>query len=147
MTQVLPIDPIADMLASIITNIPTAEQCAQIAALNDTARANIGVDCTVITTPLFLALGAIDQSAVETAIAAYDNWTIGNAYDAERDFGALYKLTTGDWSQSLPQSKDIVEIIFWKIDYLDRSFSKASNKPWDKSVTERMLTLMLAVEY
>ena len=49
--------------------------------------------------------------------------------------------------QSLPQSKDIVEIIFWKIDYLDRSFSKASNKPWDKSVTERMLTLMLAVEY
>lgn len=146
-SRVLPIDPITDTLASFMKNIPTVEQRAQTAALNDIARANIGVDCTVIMTPLFLSLGTIDQLAVETVVAAYDNWTIGNTYDAERDFGVLYKLTTGDWSQSLPQSKDIVEIIFWKIDYLDRSFSKASNRPWDKSVTERMLTLMLAVEY
>jgi Protein of unknown function (DUF3768) len=101
----------------------------------------------VIMTPLFLALCAKDQFAVETCVAAYDHWTVGNAYDGERDFGVLYKLTTGAWSQSLPQSEDIVEIIFWKFDYLDRSFSKTSGQPWDKSVTERMLTLMLATEY
>lgn len=145
--RALPIDPIRDTLASFIKNIPTVEQRAQTAALNDIARANIGVDCTVIVTPLFLALGANDQLAVETAVAAYDHWTIGNAYDGERDFGVLYKLTTGAWSQSLPPSEDIAEIIFWRIDYLDRSFSKTSSQPWDKSVTERMLTLLLAIEY
>jgi Protein of unknown function (DUF3768) len=130
-----------------LANIPNDLQRAGIAALNDEARANMCVACAISMTSRFMTLSHQDITAVKSVIEQYSHWNIGNPQDGERDFGVVYKLADGTWTQANPQSDDMVEIAFWKIEYFDLSFTQISARPWDKSVTQRLLTFMLASDY
>lgn len=130
-----------------LANIPSDLQRAGIAALNDEARANMGVVCAISMTPRFLTLSHQDIGGVKSVVEQYSQWNIGNPQDGERDFGVVYKLADGTWTEANPQSDDMVEIAFWKIEYFDLSFTQISARPWDKSVTQRLLTFMLASDY
>ena len=66
------------------------------------------------------------------AIAKFEDFTPDNDPHSEHDFGSL---------------QIAGETIFWKIDYYDESQTNASPDPSDPSVTQRLLTIMLASEY
>jgi Protein of unknown function (DUF3768) len=118
-----------------------------IGTLNDQARAAIEAETRVNMSNGFMMLDEADQSAVRLAVRDYDQWTIANAFDADRDFGILFKLANGAWTQATPNSEEIVQIIVWTIDCLDHSLKRLSTRPWDPSATVRVITLMLATEY
>lgn len=81
-------------------------------------------------------------------VVAFSKFDGDNDPHGERDFGTIYKLASGDWTQTRPDdSKDIAETVFWKIDYYDNRLEYGSDAPWDASKTTRVLTIMLASEY
>ena len=47
----------------------------------------------------------------------------------------------------LGRSKLMAQTIFFKIDYFDKALASHSPDPADPSVTERVITIMLAEEY
>jgi hypothetical protein len=123
------------------------DQRARIAALNDDARAAIGIACTLAATPGFLKLPKADQSRVCELVQSYDAWNIGiNSYE-ERDFGIVFQLADASWVTETPDGSGWLGAVFWKIDYFDPSFAAPSKRPWDKDVTARILTLMRPDEY
>jgi hypothetical protein len=65
-------------------------------------------------------------------IAVYEDFCHANDPHEEHDFGAFE--AEGD-------------VIFFKIDYFDRTLTRNSTDPADPSVTERVITIMLADEY
>lgn len=131
---------------SLVT-IPDESRRKIIGTLNDQARAAIEAETRVKMSNGFMMLDEPDQSAVRVAVRDYDQWTIANAFDADRDFGILFKLANGAWTQATPNSEEIVHIIIWTIDCLDHSLKRPSTRPWDPSATVRVITLMLATEY
>lgn len=78
------------------------------------------------------ALGYNRYAVIRAAVAQFTDFTTANDPYAEHDFGAL----TVDEN-----------LIFFKIDYYDRTERYASPDPGDPSVTTRVLTIMLASEY
>ena len=77
-------------------------------------------------------LGYPTYLQILAAIAEFDDFTPDNDPHSEHDFGSL---------------QIAGETIFWKIDYYDESQTYASPDPSDPSVTQRLLTIMLASEY
>ena len=65
-------------------------------------------------------------------IAVYDDFCHANDPYGEHDFGSF-------------EADD--QKIFFKIDYLDKALTAHSPDPSDPSVTERVITIMLAEEY
>ena len=66
------------------------------------------------------------------SIAVYDDFCHANDPYEENDFGSFE--VDG-------------QTIFFKIDYLDKALASHSCDPADPSVTERVITIMLAEEY
>jgi hypothetical protein len=80
-------------------------------------------------------VAALGQQAVERiakTIAVYDNFCHANDPHEEHDFGSF---------------EADGQTIFFKIDYFDKSLTYHSPDPSDPSVTERVITIMLANEY
>jgi len=80
-------------------------------------------------------VAALGQEAVERifqAIATFDDFYHANDPHEEHDSGSFE--VNG-------------ETILFKIDYLDKNLTHGSPDPSDPSVTERVITLMLAEEY
>ena len=101
----------------------------RIAALSDRARQTFK-DCRVIITAGVRALEDVD--AILRQVQLFDAFTPENDPYGEHDFGAIrYQGQT----------------IFWKIDYYDLDLHMHSPDPSDKTVTARVLTIMLAEEY
>lgn len=103
----------------------------KIRALNDELRQHL-IGGLAVMTPGLMALG---PNAVETAvkaIAAFDDFCQANDPYGEHDFGALEV-------EGQP--------VFFKIDYYDLTMRRRSPDPADPSVTERVITIMLASEY
>ena len=103
----------------------------KIRALNDALRQHL-IGGLAVMTPGVMALG---PNAVETAvkaIAVFDDFCHANDPHGEHDFGAIE--VEG-------------EPVFFKIDYFDRTLTRGSPDPGDPSVTERVITIMLASEY
>ena len=102
-----------------------AARSAAVRKLNDALRTTL--TGTVLMTAGVVALGPDKQAEILAAIRAFD------AFDAdpwaEHDFGAI---------------EVAGERVYFKLD-LTRAF--ASREPADPSVTERVLTIMLASEY
>jgi hypothetical protein len=103
----------------------------RIAALNDILRRSLAGGTLVLTAGI-VALGRERQQTILAAVAAFDSFDPDNDPYGERDFGAL---------------EAAGERVFFKIDYFDPSLACASRDPADPSVTNRVLTVMLAGEY
>jgi hypothetical protein len=83
-------------------------------------------------TPGVAALGAEAVARIVKTIAVYDDFCHANDPHGEHDFGSFEAEGS---------------VIFFKIDYYDKTLSRHSPDPSDPSVTERVITVMLAEEY
>jgi hypothetical protein len=102
-----------------------------IRALNDELRQNLTIGTAFITVGV-AALGAEAVARIVKTIAVYDDFCHANDPYEEHDFGSFE--VDG-------------QTIFFKIDYLDKTLASHSPDPTDPSVTERVITIMLAEEY
>jgi len=102
----------------------------RIRALNDELRRNLPNGHTVMTTGV-AALGAEAVARIVKTVAVYDFCHANDPYE-EHDFGSF---------------EADGQVIFFKIDYFDKNLTYHSPDPTDPSVTERVITIMLAEEY
>jgi Protein of unknown function (DUF3768) len=102
-----------------------------IRALNDELRQNFATGTAVMTAGV-AALGAEAVARIVKTIAVYDDFCHANDPYEEHDFGSF----EADGQR-----------IFFKIDYFDKGLTAHSPDPSDPSVTERVITIMLAEEY
>ena len=103
----------------------------RIRALNDELRHNLPSGNAVMTAGV-AALGPEAVARIVKTIAVYDDFCHANDPYGEHDFGSF--------------EADGQQILF-KIDYLDKGLTAHSPDPSDPSVTERVITIMLADEY
>jgi hypothetical protein len=104
---------------------------ARVRALNDELRQNFAKGIAVMT-PGIAALGAEAVERIVKTIAVFDDFCHANDPHEEHDFGSF---------------EADGHMIYFKIDYYDRRLSMHSPDPADPSVTERVITIMLAEEY
>ena len=78
------------------------------------------------------ALGAEAVARIVKTVAVYDDFRQANDPYEEHDFGAF---------------EAHGQVIFFKIDYFDKALTYHSPDPSNPSVTERVITIMLAEEY
>lgn len=124
------------------------EHLDAIRRLNDAARSNPGSASIANVTIGFQALPDTDRLGALAAIVSFSQFESGNDPYGEHDFGAVYRLESGQWTQDRPRDdKEICETVFWKVDYYDASLTYGSEAPWDEQQTKRVLTIMLASEY
>src|SRR5258708_4836228 len=103
----------------------------RIRALNDELRQHLIGGLAVIT-PGVAALGQEAVERIVKTIAVFDDFCHENDPYEEHDFGSF----------------DVDgHTMMFKIDYLDQSMSMHSPDPADPSVTQRVITIMLAEEY
>jgi Protein of unknown function (DUF3768) len=103
----------------------------RIRALNDELRRNLPNGHAVITAGV-AALGAEVVAKILKTVAVYDEFCQANDPYEEHDFGSFEADS---------------QVIFFKIDYFDKALTYHSPDPSDPSVTERVITIMLAEEY
>jgi hypothetical protein len=103
----------------------------RICALNDELR-RFGRGGRIVITAGIQALGTEGVAGVLAAVAGFDTFTADNDPYGEHDCAIL--------------TVDGVRVLF-KIDYYDRSLTYHSPDPSDPTVTERVMTVMLASEY
>ncbi len=108
-----------------------ATKTEQIRALNDRLRQTFSEGTAVMTCGV-AALGAEAVARIVKAIAVYDDFCRANDPHEEHDFGSF---------------EADGQTIFFKIDYYDKSLTYHSPDAADGSVTERVITIMLAEEY
>jgi len=104
---------------------------ARIRALNDELRQHLTGRMAVIT-PGVAALGPEAVERIVKTIAGFDDFCRANDPYEEHDFGSF--------------ETDGHKIMF-KIDYYDRELSMHSPDPADPSVSQRVITVMLAEEH
>jgi hypothetical protein len=111
---------------------PTMEaKTARIRELNDQLRQNFA-DGIAVMTPGIAALGPEAVERIVKTIAVYDDFCHANDPHEEHDFGCF----EADGNK-----------IFFKIDYYDKALTCHSPDPADPTVTQRVITIMLAEEY
>ena len=103
----------------------------RIRTLNDELRQHL-LGGLAVMTPGVAALGPQAVDRIVKTISVYDDFCHANDPHQEHDFGSFEAEGT---------------TIFFKIDYFDRSLAGHSPDPADPSVTERVITIMLAEEY
>lgn len=102
-----------------------------IRSLNDRLRKDFSTGHAVITSGV-AALGAEAVARIVKTIAVFDDFCHANDPHEEHDFGAF---------------EADGHTIFFKIDYYDETLSGHSPDAADPSVTQRVITVMLAEEY
>ena len=103
----------------------------RIRELNDELRQNLHGGLAVMT-PGVAALGQQAVERIVQTISVFDDFCHANDPYEEHDFGSF---------------EAEGEKIFFKIDYFDKRLTYHSPDPSDASVTERVITIMLADEY
>lgn len=102
-----------------------------IRALNDQLRTRLTGGAAVMT-PGVAALGAEAVNRAIQAISIFNDFYEDNDPNQEHDFGAI----------------DIEgQKVFFKIDYYSPDLQSGSEDPSDPTVTQRVMTVMLASEY
>jgi hypothetical protein len=107
------------------------QKTARIRSLNDALR-RCGRGGRIMMTAGIEALGSEKRARVLSAIAAFDNFNEDNDPYGEHDCATL-------------RVADIR--VLFKIDYYDRELRFHSSDPSDPTVTQRVLTVLLAEEY
>lgn len=124
------------------------EHLDTIRRLNDAARSRPGSASIANVTIGFQSLPDADRFAALAAIVGFSKFDDDNDPYGEHDFGAVYRLASGPWTQDRPDDDTVIgETVFWKVDYYDISLTFGSEAPWDERRTRRVLTIMLASEY
>jgi hypothetical protein len=108
-----------------------SDKTKAIRRLNDELRQNFSTGTALLTAGV-AALGGDAVARIVKTIAVYDDFCHANDPYEEHDFGAF----------EVDGQK-----LFFKIDYYDKARCCASPDPSDPSVTERVITVMLAEEY
>lgn len=103
----------------------------RIRALNDELREHL-LGGGAVMTPGVAALGRDAVQRLVKTISTFDDFCQKNDPHDEHDFGSF--------------DFDGTEVMF-KIDYYDKQLKYHSPDPADPSVTERVITIMLAEEY
>jgi hypothetical protein len=103
----------------------------QIRTLNDQLRQNFSEGTAVLTCGV-AALGAEAVARIVKTIAVYDDFCQANDPHQEHDFGSF---------------EADGHMIFFKIDYYDKTLTCHSPDAANHSVTERVITITLAEEY
>jgi hypothetical protein len=103
----------------------------RIRTLNDDLRQHLLGGRAVIT-PGIAALGQQAVERIVKTIAVYDDFCHANDPHEEHDFGSF---------------EADGQTIFFKIDYYDKTLTDHSPDPSDASMTERVITIILAEEY
>ena len=139
----------ATILAEHIIHLPKRNEAqrAQTAALNDAARADIAGKCRVIISPEFAAKFGNEQDRILEMIRDYNAFDPGITVFDERDFGVVYKLHDGSWSNQTPDGDWSHQVIFWQLDYCDPAYTRPSFEPWDEALSARALILMIPDEF
>lgn len=119
------------MTASEQQSLARAPSAERIAQLNDKLRKTARGGQVVVTRGV-ADLPGFDAAELMAFLAAFHSFDEANDPHGERDFGGV-----DVWGAEL----------LWKIDYFDNELTNASPDPADESVTQRVLTLMLAEEY
>jgi hypothetical protein len=114
-----------------MTNTHPNGQTDRIRTLNDELRKNIGGGHAFITTGV-AALGPDAVARIIRTVEVFDDFCHANDPHQEHDFGSFD--AEG-------------HTIFFKIDYYDSTMTQHSPDPADPTVTERVITIMLAREY
>lgn len=116
------------------------DRAQQIAALNDAARAKVGLFQTdktgsglVVFSQGIANLPAQVQAEICIRVRIFDDFDEENDPYGEHDFGSLEVTGAGE--------------VFWKFDYYSNDRQHLSEDPTDPSKTFRVLTIMLAEEY
>ena len=137
------------ILAEHFIQIPkrSETQRAQTAALNDAARADIAGKCRVIVSPEFAAKFGSEQDRILEMIRDYNAFDPGITVFDERDFGVVYKLHDGSWSNQTPDGDWSHQVIFWQLDYCDPAYTRPSFETWDETRSARALILMIPDEF
>ncbi len=108
-----------------------SRQTERIRALNDELRQHLTGGIAVMT-PGIAALGLEAVARIVKTVEVYDDFCHANDPHEEHDFGSF----DADG-----------HTIFFKIDYYDKELKYRSPDPADPSLTERVITIMLAEEY
>src|SRR4051794_2282079 len=108
-----------------------ATQTRRIRELNDELRQHL-LGGLAVMTPGVAALGQEAVDRIVKTITVFDDFCHANDPHQEHDFGSF-------------EAEGAT--IFFKIDYYDRTLNHHSPDPADPSVTERVITIMLADEY
>jgi hypothetical protein len=103
----------------------------RIRVLNDELRRNLPAGHAVMTAGI-AALGAEAVARIVKTVEVFDDFCHANDPHQEHDFGSF---------------EADGRVIFFKIDYFDKDLTYHSPDPADPSVTERVITIMLAEEY
>jgi hypothetical protein len=103
----------------------------RIRTLNDNLRRNFSTGQAVITIGV-AALGSEAAARIIKTVEIFDDFCHANDPHQEHDFGSF----EADGNT-----------IFFKIDYYDKSLTQHSPDAADPTVTERVITIMLAEEY
>jgi Protein of unknown function (DUF3768) len=123
---------------AIVTSCPITQtgsimttKTDQIRTLNDELRQHL-VGRIAVITPGVAELGQEAVERIVKTIAVFEDFCHANDPHEEHDFGAF----DADGHR-----------IFFKIDYFDRTLTCHSPDPSDPTLTERVITIMLAEEY
>lgn len=119
------------MKASEQQSLGHAPSAARIAELNDNLR-QTGRGGHIVVTCGVMALAGFDTAELMAALSKFDDFDDANDPYGEHDFGGVDL-----WDAEL----------LWKIDYYAHDTAYGSPDPADESVTNRVLTVMLAKEY
>ncbi len=126
------------------TETDTSLQAAEIAAQIDLFRKALidpnaaiemhskGIQGQVVVTPGVSGEGVDFQTAALAAVASDDQFDEGNDPYGDHTFGTV--TVSG-------------QKLFWKIDLYDTDYTYGSDRPFDTSVTRRVLTIMCPSEY
>jgi hypothetical protein len=91
-----------------------------------------GIRGQVLVTPGVSGEGAAFQAAALAAVASDTRFSEGNDPYGDHTFGTVTVSA---------------EKLFWKVDLYDVDFKYGSERPFDPSVTQRVLTIMCPSEY
>ena len=118
---------------------PSSSQ--KVRELNDKLRTTLTTGGTVVVTAGIMALAPDKQAEVLAKVRTFNAFTDDNDPWNEHDMGVFeIELTVGFGGT-------VTERVMWKIDYYDLAGAYMSADPADPTITERVLTIMLASEY
>jgi hypothetical protein len=124
-------DSRGNQMTEVNSDHPSQTYTDRVRDLNDTFRKTLQGG-TVLFTAGILSLGNAAERDVLNAIAVFDDFEDDNDPHGEHDFGCI----------EVQGQK-----VFFKIDYFDQTQAYHSEDPGDPSVTQRVMTVMLASEW